>query len=96
MNEREKYIMANGETGQGEGLMDAKMKKENSQKYGASKERSQNKGSSSSKYSPPVHAPLLSGIDFKPLHPSQLLILLQSDSILHMRHFLDVSLRDFY
>ena len=37
MNEREKYIMTNGETGQGEGLVDAKMKKESSQKYGASK-----------------------------------------------------------
>ena len=44
--------------------MDAKMKKESSHKYGSgSKERSQNKGSSYSKYSPPVNFVLFSAGD---------------------------------
>ena len=37
MNAREKEIMENGETGQGEGLVEAKMRKENSGKGANSK-----------------------------------------------------------
>ena len=52
MNQREKEIMKNGEFGQGEGLVDAKMRKESSNKVPVSKDRSYSKGSSSSKNSP--------------------------------------------
>lgn len=52
MNNREKDIMKNGETGQGEGLQALKMKKESSKTYG--KDRSYSKGSSTSKGSPGI------------------------------------------
>ena len=51
MSQREKEIMRNGETNQGEGLHGLKMKKEQSKN--TAKERSYSKGSSSSKGSPP-------------------------------------------
>ena len=51
MSQREKDIMRNGETNQGEGLQGLKMKKELSKNM--AKERSYSKGSSSSKGSPP-------------------------------------------
>ncbi len=46
--------MKNGEYGQGEGLVDAKMRKQSSTKVPVSKDRSYSKGSSSSKNSPQV------------------------------------------
>lgn len=50
MNQREIEIMKNGETGQGEGLVDAKFKS----KMPLAKERSYSKGSESGKPSPKI------------------------------------------
>jgi hypothetical protein len=54
MNKRELEIMRNGEAGQGEGLMQAKLKKESSNRASHYRENKSNSKSSSSsgKYSP--------------------------------------------